>query len=228
MTALESPIWQGISGLLALAAIVVSIAIYRLQTQRRSLAYHIVTDSPLISEPKMLSGKVKITFGDTPVGTLRFLVVRFQNTGRAALQRSEFDGPIRLQFSRPSDVLLAVPADLNPSNLPIAISSTHSLVEVAPLLLNPKDSFSIHCVLSSADAELTVEARISGVKSLTHLTVDREGNQRSNAAIVLAKVQVFAIGATLAASLLTSFTATDIIKTVATILFFPVTQFIMR
>jgi len=202
MSALESPVWQGVSGLLALAAIIISLAIFRLQTPRRSLAYYVVTDNPLISEPKMLSGRVRILLGDTPVETPRFLVVRFQNTGRAALQRSDFDGPIRLEFSEPSDALYAVPADRDPDDRPLSVSFARDLIEVAPLLLNPKDSFSVHCVLSNPRARLTVSARISGVKALTRLLVDREGKPRSATAIVLSKAQVVTVGGSLIISFL--------------------------
>ena len=62
---IRDPLWQFVGALLALAAIAVSVFLYRLQAGRKSLAYHVISDTPLFRVDEDIRGKLQIVYEGT-------------------------------------------------------------------------------------------------------------------------------------------------------------------
>ena len=60
MELLRDPVWQFVGAVLAVLAIVASIAIYRLQKVPKRLAYEIVSRSTLLTVKEEIESKVQV------------------------------------------------------------------------------------------------------------------------------------------------------------------------
>jgi hypothetical protein len=184
---LRDPVWQFIGALVAFAAILVSVALYFAQRSRKDLTFEIVSNSEILTIAEENVGKLQLLFDGQPVKHARLIEVRVVSTGNQPISPDDFVDSLRFLLNEEAKVLSAVVVDRVPSNLAAQITFGSNVVNVAPLLLNPKDSFTVKVLVSGYNTPPKAEARITGV---THISQVRE---RLTIELLLMSMSVFFI-----------------------------------
>lgn len=134
---------------LALTALSVALpAVWRYQDGRREISIDVIEQLPLSRQAALASRGLNVKFGDKVVVDPYVSRITIKNSGNSAITREDFDGPITLTLSDGAVVLTAEVDDKRPADLRVAMAPTEKSVEIAPLLLNPDDEFTIG-ILSS-------------------------------------------------------------------------------
>ena len=118
-----------------------------------------------LSDPRLSS--LKLTYKDTPVDRLTVATIEFSNTGSQSIEQRDFEHPVRLSFQKSVDVLAVTLSEKSPDDLNPKIIPDVNGISIAPLLLNPGDRFRITVQTRGLFVEPNVEARISGLTTVT-------------------------------------------------------------
>lgn len=164
--------WPAVAALATVAALFVSFLLYLLTRETKGLAFDTVSTAVLVdlSDPRLSS--LKLTYKDISVSRLTVATFEVRNSGTRPIEQADFKLPLVIRFKNPNDVLAVTlnekktPPDLTPS-----ISSDDRGITIDPLLLNSGDTFQITVQLRGDFNEPTVEARISGVPSISRQTI---------------------------------------------------------
>lgn len=183
-TVFEDPAWVAV--IVAAVAVPVGVAvpflIARWQTGRKALGYG-TTAASLVRDTAR--GRLTVLFADREVSSVALITVTLVNIGTQPIRREDFDGPLRIRYGDLAEVLDAEvhatePAGLSPE-LSIPAGGTENdaraqrFVEIAPLLLNSRDSLSIEALVDRHDGlveSVTVEGRIAGIKEVKRVDED--------------------------------------------------------
>ena len=166
LTFVRDGTWQFVGALLALLAVYFASK----QTKRKRLQYEVQASSELLTQNEELTGKVQVLFDGKEVSNIDLWVVRIANTGNVEILVSDFVTPVCLSFPETATVLSAVAVRSDPKNLNAIVNAAANIVELKPLLLNPKDGITIKVLLANATQKnLSVDARIVGLQSITRL-----------------------------------------------------------
>jgi hypothetical protein len=163
---LRDPLWQFIGVILALIAIGVSILIYLLQRNRKSLSYEVLSDTPLLTLKEELEGRLQILYEGTPIKNAQLIVIRILNSGNMPIPANDYERPLQFVFGNSAKILSAEVTDKVPDNLLANVTVTDHGFELKPTLLNSKDSITVKVLVSDYQKILKADARIIGVKSV--------------------------------------------------------------
>ena len=160
------PIWQFIGVILAVVAILATFIIYYLQKERKRLSYQILNENRILTFSEELEGRLQVLFEGNPTNDISLLVIKITNTGNKAITATDYETPIKFHTGNDSKILSAAITSVNPSNLNISLVVDEIDFLIQPILLNPKDSIEIKCLVSDYSDSLKVEARIAGVTKI--------------------------------------------------------------
>lgn len=162
----------------------------------------LVVKTVSISVPVDLSDPIlsplKLTYKEVPVDRLTVATIEFSNTGSMPIEQKDFEHPVRLSFQSSVDVLAVTLSEKSPDDLNPKIITDLNGISIAPLLLNPGDRFRITVQTRGIFIEPKVEARISGLSTITrqlpHEPLYKNGYMRVTIGIIglIAYVQVAA------------------------------------
>jgi hypothetical protein len=155
--------WQFVGAALTFVAIPTSIFLFYRQRQRKSLAYQILTSTPVLTVGEEIRGKLAVSYENTPVKNVQLLLLKIANLGNLPITRTDFEQTLSIRFGPAAKILSheiveSAPRDLSPK---ISLQSNELILE--PLLLNPNDHVTVKCLVSEHDGEVTVSGRIIGV-----------------------------------------------------------------
>ncbi|NOT05687.1 MAG: hypothetical protein HOP27_13910 [Anaerolineales bacterium] len=170
MEILRDPFWQFIGAFLALIAIIVSIYIYLLQKNKRSLSYEIVVSSELLTTNEELHGKIRILFGKSQIQNIHLLVIEISNDSNGSILPADFYENLSFIFGDETKLLSAEIVECYPPSFKpkLMIAKTSAVIE--PTLINSQDYFKIKFLLSQYDNKFKINGRIAGVKSIRRVT----------------------------------------------------------
>jgi hypothetical protein len=140
----------------------VAIITFLKQRQRKELSYETISSTSLLREE--VGGKLKILYDDKIVEKVYLIVVRIANSGNAPIRSDEYERPISLCFGENAQVLTAEVSETNPKSLQPTLTIENTQVVLKPILLNSGDSITIKALVSQYGGQLSVDARIVGVK----------------------------------------------------------------
>jgi hypothetical protein len=163
---LRDPLWQFIGVILALIAIGVSILIYLLQRNRKSLSYEVLSDTPFLTMKEELEGKLQILYEGTSIKNAQLIVIRILNSGNMPIPANDYERPLQFVFGNRAKILSAEVTDKVPDNLLANVTVNDHGFELKPTLLNSKDSITVKVLVSDYQEILKADARIIGVKSI--------------------------------------------------------------
>jgi hypothetical protein len=169
---LRDPAWQFAGAVLAFFAILVSLATYHAQRAKKRLAYEVIHNGRILTIKEESVGDLQLVFRQQPVCNARLIEVRVTNQGNQPITPGDFVRPLSLSLNQDAVVLSAATVQKEPNDLSIDATYTANVIEIAPLLLNPKDSFTIKLLASEYQSGPSITARISGVSKITEI-VDR-------------------------------------------------------
>lgn len=100
---------------------------------------------------------------------LSVVTIRFINSGKNAIQRSEFDTPITIKIPEAKRIFQSQISYIKPKDLHVEFKQIENSIQLNPMLLNPDDEFTISIILDGAIDKISPTARIVGVHELTQI-----------------------------------------------------------
>ncbi len=171
---LRDPIWQFIGAILAIVTIIISIYLYYLQKTKKSLAYDVLIDSPLLSTKDGLESRVQILFDNKVVQNVSVFAVKISNDGNVPILAADFAEPLCILFGDNAKILEAEVFECYPTSLKPKIIIQKNNITLEPLLLNSGDSITLKLVLSKEKKSFEANARIVGVSKLSEGSVSNK------------------------------------------------------
>lgn len=166
MEIIRDPMWQFIGALFAFIAISITLIIYLLQRKKKKLNYEIIGKLPLLSFREELEGKFKIYYEDNLVKNVFSIIIKFYNTGNQPITSNDFERNLSLIFEEKIKILAYSVSKTEPDNLDVQLQLNNNKLIIAPLLLNPKDTFTIRVIVTESDAKFKLNYRIIGINKI--------------------------------------------------------------
>ncbi|WP_066385502.1 hypothetical protein [Neobacillus mesonae] len=157
---------NGLTIISILVSAFLSIYIYLKSKKKKQLAYDVEFQRPVVEK---LTNDIKIFYKDNTeiTETLKMISIRFINNGNEPIKRDDFESDIILRFKKEDDFVPTVyeisSYETSPSYLDIQTFNEDfgKLTGIKPLLLNPKDEFTINVLMTNYKG-LEVSTRIVG------------------------------------------------------------------
>lgn len=163
---LRDSIWTFIGAVLALAAILVSWAVYLAQKQRKRITVETLARVPLIAFGKEGITGLEITFNGEALERATIVLIRVTNAGNTPILSADFEAPLSFEFATGAKILSASIVASEPERMPVTASFTAGLVTLSPHLLNPTDNLTCRVLLPASDTKYQSLGRIVGVKKI--------------------------------------------------------------
>jgi uncharacterized membrane protein YqjE len=171
---LEKPFWQfiinaTIAMLAIIVAAVVALYVYRKQSRKKALTYQVLANVPFLNpemKDSLVQQNLRLILFDRQVQNAHLLIIDFENTGTKEIKTDDFETDLKLKFNKQTEILLAETVESTPENLPVKIEYKENIVFIKPLLLNPKDKFTVTILVSSLNSDFETDVRIAGVNKL--------------------------------------------------------------
>jgi hypothetical protein len=158
--------WQSIGALVGLVAIIVTVALYRLQRRRKSISYEVVSLTPLLSVKEEVRDRVQILFDGKDVLDAHMLIVKVRNSGNVPVLPSDYERSIQFGFGEQTQVMSAEIVETDPSGIDADVSVLSRSVTLRPVLLNAGDAITVRVLLAQYDGSFDVTGRIVGVREI--------------------------------------------------------------
>lgn len=170
MNILRDSIWQFVGVAVAVLALVVAVASLLHQARRKSISVTIGGFLPILGRsPHAIGNDLLVMYKGQEVSDLAVLTLVFANDGGKVIATDDFETPISVAFKADAKILTAELVSANPIELVPIVSHDPQGLTISPLLLNPKDTFSIAVLLQGLqfrhprDLFPRAAARIKGV-----------------------------------------------------------------
>ncbi len=186
----RDPVWQFIGALITLFALFVTLLIFWLQRQIKSVTYEVVSKNQLLTLREEFESKLQVLYEGEPARDICLLVLKVTNSGNVAVATTDYERPISFLIGTSSKVLSAVITEVEPDNLSAEIEVESSKVSIKPVLLNSKDSITLKLLVSDFSGRISTDARIIGVKK-----IHERGENGYRSIILFTFVVLMAIGA---------------------------------
>jgi len=139
---------------------------------RKALSYDY--EIARISELQGVATKLVLTFEDKKVSDVSIVTISLRNSGRVPIIKKDFDEDLVFTFNA-QQILSADVTKVDPADVSVTIdhyNSPQPHIRMIPCLLNSGDEITISC-LATAFKEVSVFARIVGVKSIERKALNR-------------------------------------------------------
>jgi hypothetical protein len=166
MEILRDPMWQFIGAVLALLAIILTLYLFWLQRQRKSLSYDVISSTSLVSVNEAIKDSLQIFRNGKLIPGVHLLVVKLTNSGNIPIPSADYESPVILTFAGDDVVLEAEIMLTHPNNVKASLEFNESEVKLSPSLLNPGDTIEMKILLSKFSGKVNVDARVLGIKQL--------------------------------------------------------------
>jgi hypothetical protein len=173
---LRDPIWQFVGVVMAVAG--VAVAVWAALRRVNGLAYEYRSDRLAIIDAAA-TDQIKVLYRGQEVSNVRLARLRFVNVGRQPIRPTDFEEAISVRFPPECTVLSGEIERARPEYLRVTFhlegaEGSYTGIGVEPMLLNPKDSFTLKLVLSGKDVVPSVTARIANISVIETLAPNRE------------------------------------------------------
>ena len=184
---MDFPLW-GMIGAIATVVGVLVMVVTAVTNRTRKLLSCVVTRAPVLTiGAKTHTSKVKVLYGDTEVHSLDRVRMRFRNSGNRAVAPKDFVRPIIVTVKPPAKILTATVIESSPVDVSEGIDHAGSAeIMVVPLLMNPKDEFSIDALIGDLASGPLIQGRILDGK-LVHREQPEDDTAARTAALSLAR-----------------------------------------
>jgi len=152
-----------ISVVLPIAAVIVPILFFFIESKEKELSYEILGRTELVGV-HLPSDEVVITYAGKNVTYLELLSIKISNSGNVPIKSEDFDKPLKIKFKEKSEVFVVRVGPSFPDNLRPIIKSEPGLIQITPLLLNPGDNYTIEVITSAKEQEPKIDVRIAGIQ----------------------------------------------------------------
>ncbi len=165
----RDPLWQFIGVIIALIAIGVAFFIYYLQRQRKTLAFQIITNTPVLTVSEQVEGKLKVLYENTPVNNAQLVIVKLINNGNLPITRNDYERKLSFIFGNKSNVLSSEIIATKPKGLGASLSFELNRIIIEPLLMKHGDHVIIKTVIGNFSGKIEIDARVVGVNNILQI-----------------------------------------------------------
>ena len=158
---------EAVAGFTSVLTLVVTVLFFYLGRDTKELTVETVSSAILVDLSDSNLSSLKLTYKDVSVSRLSVATIELRNSGTLPIVASDFERSFVIMFKNPADVLAVTVADKTPPDLDPSILSNLNGISVSPMLLNPGDRFRLTVQLRGDFNEPTVNARISGVSTIS-------------------------------------------------------------
>lgn len=177
LSILRDSTWQFVGVVIAVVALIIAVISLAHQLRRKSLfvtvkGYQRLVDAELAKS----DGDLSVTFKGKVVNKLSTLSLCFANNGSIPIASDDFDSPIEVSFKNNPKFLRAHVSGASPEHLPVHVNIEGGLLAISPLLLNPKDEFTIEILLENMpdrtpyDVTPSIKSRIRGLRNVDFMS----------------------------------------------------------
>jgi len=152
-----------LGAIVAIAAIIITIILYRKQVRNKGLSYEILSSTPLLSVDEELRGDVEILYRGKSVEDVHLILFKLVSSGSLPILATDFVQNVRLSLGKEAQPLTAEIVRTHPKDLGASISVEGNEIVFDKLLMNPEDSVEIR-ILVNKFVDVSVNGRIAGVK----------------------------------------------------------------
>jgi len=151
--------------------------LWYLNRSRKHASLHIIRAEPIMAIKGGTRKMVRIFFGDKPIDNSHLLHLSLLNDGNTPIALSDYQLPFRIELNPnanilEADVIETWPADLD-RRVPkqgdkagdLVKSVERSAIELAPVLLNPRDEIVLQVLVENYD-NLAVSHHVNGIKKV--------------------------------------------------------------
>ncbi len=196
--------WGMIGAVATVIAVLVMVVTAVTNRTRKSLSCIVSRVPVLTMGDRADASNVKVLYGETEVQSLHRVRIRFRSSGNKAITPADFVRPIVVTVQAPAKILTATVIESNPVDVSEGIDYAGTAkITVVPLLMNPKDEFSIEALIGDLATKPIIRGRIMDGKLVYREQPEEDSTARaaavsSRAAIVAAAVGSIAFGASIA------------------------------
>lgn len=168
---LRDPLWQFIGVVIAIAALLLTIFLYKRQVRRKELLWDVIENVSLSSFNISQSVKSTIVYKTLRLNDVNLINLKIWNSGNIEILKDDFSEPITLDFGQKAKVLEVGLLEVKPNNLidQISFSAETNHVKLMPLLLNSGDLIKLKVLVTKFSGNMNdvkVNARIAGIKQI--------------------------------------------------------------
>src|SRR4051794_10963190 len=134
--------WQLIGAFLGIAAIIVTLVVYRRQRSIKLLEYDFASSVSLFSYHGVSKENIKITYNSREISSASAIVARFKNVGNTPIARADYDECLRIDIEGKGKIANYEIFDKDPRSLKIEIEDAsnnngmNKHIVFKPFLLN--------------------------------------------------------------------------------------------
>lgn len=141
--------------------IVIPLALYRRQQNRKSISYELISDAPILQGMAAIKEAVEVrlrTNGQV-VENLNQIVIKFRNSGNQTIKSDDFDVPIQVIFDEKTTVI----SSGYDSDISAQISFLDAkTIKLIPNSMNSKEELVIYALVAEYRGEIQYKAHIIG------------------------------------------------------------------
>ncbi|MCF0055352.1 hypothetical protein [Dyadobacter sp. CY356] len=186
----SKPWWQGISVILT----VLGIAVTLFQFRKKKLGYLVQFSESIFNDEDLdIAKQLSISYKNNPIESLRVVSIKIMNYGFLPIKRDDFQEAIQIQLQGNLKILYHEVKSIVPNNLKIVCAQDLQSIFIQPTLLNSKDTFSIKIVYDGDDAQIEPACRIVGISRIKDLELVRLAGRNLFAIGVFAAISIYAL-----------------------------------
>ena len=159
--------WKYLVGtILAVAAVALPAYQWQSELKAHDLSVRLIATSSLQPLPSSEIYKIQMTVNGTQLANPHFTTFEVMNSGTKPILSSDFEGPIEFSGGKGLEFVTARVDFTDPRDIPAAVSFNAEHVSIAPFLINPGDKIVFSTITSGIDPEISVKARIAGIRQI--------------------------------------------------------------
>jgi hypothetical protein len=162
----------------ALAGLATTVYLWLRGRSLKRLTYQL-SSTRVVSVREEAGDTISILYEGHAVGDVRLLTLRIKCAGNIPITADDFDRPLSVQLGEGAEVLRAEIAKSVPENLDPKYAVRGTVLEIAPLLLNPGDFFEATALVTDLSEAGSLDGRIKGVPRLTGTAAEEEVDRRA-------------------------------------------------
>lgn len=163
--------WKFLLTIIAtLAGVAVPVLLWQWELSSKALTVSVKSLTSLSPQRTDLLPDLKLLASGKELQNPFLALIEIRNSGSRSIQSTDFEGPLELRTQSKSEfltyrIIRAAPSDLRPT-----VSVSKDIAQIAPQLLNPRDSYTLEVIVSGDEGpNFAARARISGVSNLEML-----------------------------------------------------------
>ncbi|MCT9868726.1 hypothetical protein [Paenarthrobacter aurescens] len=153
-----------LGNILGVAGLVTGFIFYWLSRRPKRFGWQVISKTEIVSF-KGRSLPLQVVYGGEEVYSPNLIVLRLGNAGKAEIRPDDYDGPVRVDFSKGRMLACDVSRKLNEKIEVEVTRDTPMSVTVAPSLLNAGEWVDLHFITDGPVETPAVSARIAGETS---------------------------------------------------------------